>query len=189
MSTAEIGTGNLLADLRRSQDFDDLIGVKKLILTVPISKPRSQHFIRVHPSEEWRTAASLLEDIDARELYYVSPKILSAITEELSPRMLFTTINRQGDVSLWPVKIDKDQGKPNRWNQSALAVAKEAMRSWVRVKSNQSLGAYEAFPATVTLPEPDWPEISFGEIIEIAFRDRKIDTLDHPLINKIRGEI
>lgn len=189
MSSDKNDPKGLLWELRRSQQFDDLIGVKKLILTVPIRRPNSQHFIQVHPSEDWRVAVSLLEDVDNRELYLVAPEILPAITEELKRMILFTTINRQGDISLWPVKIDKDSSKPNRWNQSALDVARLAMTTWIRIKSNMTLGAYEAYPATVELPEPEWPDITFDLVIEKAFKDRKITELDHPLVKKIRGEI
>jgi hypothetical protein len=37
------------------------------------------------------------------------------------------------------------------------------------------------------LPEPDWPDVSFEEIINVAFRGNYIDSLDHPAIQKLRG--
>jgi hypothetical protein len=38
------------------------------------------------------------------------------------------------------------------------------------------------------LPPPTWPELSFGELLKIAFKSRYIDTLDHPVLLKLRGE-
>jgi hypothetical protein len=50
-----------------------------------------------------------------------------------------------------------------------------------------SLGAYEIFEASGDLPEPGWPDISFEEILKIAFRERLVDRADHPLVQRLRG--
>lgn len=39
------------------------------------------------------------------------------------------------------------------------------------------------------LPEPDWPATGFEDILNIAFRGRFIDSIDHPVLRKIRGEV
>jgi hypothetical protein len=52
-----------------------------------------------------------------------------------------------------------------------------------------ALGAYDVFEATATLPEPQWPDQSFQELLKVGFKDRQIDSLDHPVIRKLRGEI
>jgi len=51
-----------------------------------------------------------------------------------------------------------------------------------------SLGAYEVYRAIRDdLPEPIWPEKSFNEILKIAFQDKYIQTLDHPVIRRLKG--
>ena len=67
----------------------------------------------------------------------------------------------------------------------AAAIAREG---WVRLAANMSLGAYDIYEATGNLPDPEWPEIEFGKILEIAFRDKYIDSLDHPVLQRLRGE-
>ena len=52
-----------------------------------------------------------------------------------------------------------------------------------------SLGAYEVHIAETDFPEPEWPEISFKEILKIAFRENFIQTPDHPVIQRLRGPI
>ena len=52
-----------------------------------------------------------------------------------------------------------------------------------------SLGAYEVFEATGDLPEPEWPDLPFPEILKIAFRDRIVDRADHPLVQRLRGQV
>jgi hypothetical protein len=50
-----------------------------------------------------------------------------------------------------------------------------------------SLGAYELLAAEKLTIKPQWPEVSFQELIRIAFKDRLIADLDHPVIKRLRG--
>jgi hypothetical protein len=63
-----------------------------------------------------------------------------------------------------------------------------AMTSWVRVKANQSLGAYEVFKALAEYGEPEWPELSFWDLIKIAFKDHLINNLDHAVVKRLKGQ-
>ena len=62
-----------------------------------------------------------------------------------------------------------------------------ASDKWVRVSANMSLGAYEIFTATGEIPEPEWPELSFEEILKIAFKGRYVDSLNHPVVQRLLG--
>jgi hypothetical protein len=55
------------------------------------------------------------------------------------------------------------------------------------VAANMSLGAYDVFEAMGELPEPEWPDISFNELITIAFKGRIIDSPDHPVLKRLKG--
>jgi hypothetical protein len=81
------------------------------------------------------------------------------------------------------------EGKPNEWNRSALEGANIAMKGWVRIRSNLNLQAYEIFEATGSLAEPEWPKIPFCDLLKIAFKDRVIDSMDHLVLKRLRGEI
>jgi hypothetical protein len=40
------------------------------------------------------------------------------------------------------------------------------------------------------LPDPEWPPAAINEILRVAFKGgRVIDSLDHPLIQKLRGRV
>ena len=67
--------------------------------------------------------------------------------------------------------------------------AHEAMSQWVRVTSNMSLGAYQIDAASGQLSEPSWPDVSFQDIIKIAFRDKMISDWNHPVLQRLRGEV
>jgi hypothetical protein len=62
-----------------------------------------------------------------------------------------------------------------------------AMERWLRIKANMGLGAYEIFVAEGPIREPNWPDISYQELIRLAFRDRLITSLDHPVVKRLRG--
>ena len=177
------------ARLRLSQDFENKIGVKKAILTVPVRKPDRQWFIRVHPAAEWRLDTAVLELKEDRETYLVDPALWPELPGEVVPKVLFTAVNRQGVVFLWPVRLQGSDGKWDEWNRSAMEAAQLATKGWVRIAANMSLGAYEVFEATAELPEPEWPDIGFQKLLEVAFKDRFIRDLDHAVIRRLRGAV
>jgi len=179
-----------LSALRLDQSYTDTVGVKKLLTTVPVRKPGRQEFVRVHPNPKYRlTPAAIIEVKEDREVYLVTPSMAQSLPGEFSTASLYLTITRQGVVLLWPVKLPGPDGKHNEWHRSAAEAAERAMGKWVRVTSSMSLGAYEMFEASADLPDPVWPDISFEEILKIAFGDRLVDSPDHPLVQRLRGAV
>lgn len=177
------------AALRLDQSFADTVGVKKLVTTVPVRKPNKQDFVRVHPDPSFRlTPIGIIEVKEDREVYLVPNHMAQQLAGEFSVVTLFTAINRQGVVHLWPVKLPGSDGRHNEWHRSAMEAAERAMERWVRVTANMSLGAYEIREATGDLSEPTWPA-SFDEILQVAFRDRVVDRADHPLAQRLQGVV
>ena len=159
-----------LSRLRLSQDFASKIGVKKALLTVPVRKPDRQWFVRVHGDPSWRLETAVLEIKEDRESYLVDPELWAELPGELVPKVLFTAINRQGVVFLWPVRLPGEDGRHDEWNRSALEAADLATQGWIRVAANLHLGAYEVFQAGSDLPDPNWPEVGFKRVLEVASR-------------------
>lgn len=176
-----------LNNLRLSQDFSELVGVKKALLTVPVRKPGRQDFIRVRPGDDWCLQAAILELKEERISYLVDPSLLAELPGEVVPKIIFTTINRQGVLSLWPVRLPGTDGRQDNWSRSALDAANMAKTNWLRMAANMSLGAYEVFTASSDIQDPDWPEVSFADIIRIAFRDQLIKDTNHPVVQRLRG--
>jgi hypothetical protein len=178
------------ASLRLDPSYAEIIDVKKLLTTVPVRKPNKHEFVRVHPDGSRRlTPAAIIEIKEEREIYILTPSIANELPGEFVPATLFTTINRQGVLFLWPVKLPGTDGKEMEWHRSSREAAEKAMTSWVRVRANMSLGAYDLHEARGELSEPEWPEFSFPEILRTAFRDRYVDDMDHPLLKRLRGEV
>jgi hypothetical protein len=177
-----------LSKLRLDQSFLETAGAKKILTTVPVRKPRAQDFIRVHPDAAFREPFAVIELKDDRERYLITPAIAAALPTEIVTEMLYTTINRQKVVSLWPVRLPASDGRVNEWHRSAQEAAERAMHHWIRITANMSLGAYEIIEAPGKMPDPEWPEYTFRDLLRIGFRDRIIGNFDHPVLKRLRGE-
>ena len=124
---------------------------------------------------------------DERETYIVDLVAVPDLQAECFFATLFTAITRTGVLFMWPVRIPAADGRVNNWHQSAATAAQHAMTRWLRIKANMPLGAYEIFEALSSIPDPIWPVMTFDEIYRIAFRDRLINSPDHPVIKRLHG--
>ncbi|NQU23667.1 MAG: hypothetical protein HQ567_20490 [Candidatus Nealsonbacteria bacterium] len=179
-----------LVRLRLSQDFVSAAGVKKALTTVPVRKPSKEWFIRTHPDPAYRISSCVIELKEDNEIYLVDPSLWEDLISEstFGPRALITSVNRQGVIFLWSIRLPGADGRLDDWNRSALELSDLAAEKWVRVQSNRSLGAYEVFEATGDWQEPKWDLPPFQELLRIAFKESFIDTASHPVLRKLRGE-
>jgi hypothetical protein len=174
---------------KKSQNFADDAGAKA-ILTVRVDKPGKHLFFRVHPDELYRTPACILDLKDQNEKYLVALLLIRSLVEhgiKVDNVMLYTCIDRSGNVFLWPTKLPSD-GRSDNWQTSARNIALLAMKQWVRLKSNLSNGCYEAYIAAGDLSEPEWPDDDLKSLMKAAFRDPSIKTIDHDVLKRLRGE-
>ena len=176
-------------NLRLSQSFVETAGVKKLLTTIPVRKPSPQDFVRVHPDPAYRENFPIIELKDEREEYIVVADLVPLLIGEFVTKTLFTAINRQGTVFFWPVRLPSPDGKNLDWWRSSREAAELAMEFWIRVRANMDLGAYDIFKADGVIPDPEWPQLGFWELIKIAFRDHLVDRIDHPVIKRLRGQV
>jgi hypothetical protein len=176
-------------NLRLSQDFGASVAVKKAVITIPVRKPDRQWFVRVRPGNDWRLPVAIIDVTEERDPYVVAPSLVADLTAEVAPSMLFTAISRHAGLFLWPIRLPGEDGTHNPWHRSAWEAAARAESHWVRVVANKSAGAYDVYEATGNLGEPEWPTPSFAELLKIAFRDRFIDSSEHPVLRRLRGEV
>jgi hypothetical protein len=133
-----------------------------------------------------------LELKEDREVYLVARNLWPALADErtFSPRLLVLAVSRQGVWFIWPIRLPGPNGKIDSWSRSAMDAANRAMTQWVKVQANtDGLQAYEQTVAPNQHGEPAWPDITFQEIIRIAFRDMVISDWDHPVLKRLRGEV
>ena len=113
-----------LDNLRLKQDFNETLGVQKILSHVPVRKPNKTSFIRVHPGENYRMDVGIVEMKEERETYLVTPAMMSepGIYELVAPARLVTYITRQGVLALWPLKLEKIMEIQFRDHRLTLAV-------------------------------------------------------------------
>jgi hypothetical protein len=179
------------ARLRLSQDFSASIGVKKQLLTVQVRKPDKSWFSRAHPSADYRLQTAAIEIKEDREVYLVAKSLWPELAAEVTfkPKLLVLAINRQGNPFLWEVNLPRSDGRSDNWSRTGLEAIDLATKQWVRVVANLSLGGYEVYTATGELSEPTWPDQPFNELLRIAFKDRYITDLAHPVLRRLRGDL
>jgi len=169
------------------------IPIKKLITTIPVKKPSREMFVRTSPKKEHTIDLLLLELKDESEVYVVSPKLHDALMGEatVSVKTLVVTKTRQSIIILWTLKSPNGNGRTDNWSASAWQAAAKAKTKWTRMVANMSLGAYDIYTAQSSgIPEPTWDDLpTMQEMLEIAFRGKFIDSYDHPVLKKLRGEI
>jgi len=175
--------------LRISQGFGDTAHVRHVVASCPVRRPGRQEFVRVHHAAEMSIEVALLEFKEQREHYLVAPELAATLPGEAVPKILHTTITRHGGLMLWPIKLPDENGRLDPWNDAALVAAERAKTAWIRLASNQALGTYEVTEAQGSVPDPAWPDVTLDKLLELGFRDRFIEGVDHPVIRHLRGEL
>jgi hypothetical protein len=174
-------------NLRLDQSFTETVGVKKLLTTIPVRRPNRQTFFRVHPDPAYRDVFPMIEDKGEGEEYIVHKDIVPKLSDELVIKQLCLAITRQNTVFFLPLRLPGSDGKDMEWWRSLREHADRATAHWIRVVANKELGAYDALQAVANLPEPEWPDLPFWDLIKTAFKDHLIQTTDHPVVKRLRG--
>jgi hypothetical protein len=173
--------------LRLPQNFGEALGVKRLITRVPVRKPIKTEFFRVRTGEAWRFQTMILELKEEGETFILSPAVWDAVPELLKPAMLHSAIDRRNNVFLIPVPLPGQDGRRNPWHQSLHSAVTTAETNWVRSVANLKQGGYDLYVADGNIADPEWPDVTFQELVQIAFRERVIDSADHPVIKQLLG--
>ncbi|MEO6841350.1 MAG: hypothetical protein ABI192_11340 [Bradyrhizobium sp.] len=169
-----------------------LEGAEEQLATVTVRKPPATDFVRVHPGKEKTIAVALYEGRNnfTTEYYLIMPKMIAKMleTRDAFYARLHLTVTRTGSVMLWPVKLPTG-GASNPWFESALRGAEIAKSAWIRIFADAGQGQYRIMKAVAEFDAPEFPERTLGELLEIAFSGRVIDSPDHPVCRKQRGEV
>ena len=171
------------------------IETQKILIATVKERPGKHQFFRVHPdpaySTEWYTLTYAPESAD-RAIYWVAPPLWGPLKEHITRIRLYTCIDRQGNVFLWPCKLPDDDSNSTgrRWAQSGLDAAERAKHLWLRINGNMVNNGYDITEAQGNLGDPIWPDRPLKDLIALAFgEERTIKDLDDPVIRKINGAL
>jgi len=169
-----------------------LEGAEEQLATAQVRKPPAEEYVRVHPERDMTIAVALHESRDnfTSEYYIVMPKMLRTMMDLRGAfyAQLYVTVTRSGTVMFWPVKLPTG-GAGNPWYESALKGAEMAKSNWIRIFADSGQKQYRIMKALGDFEPPKFPDQPLNELLEIAFKGRVIDSADHPICRKLRGEV
>lgn len=170
-------------------DYAENAGGKKLLTTIPVRRPSKESWFRSHPDLNFRFPARVIELKEQNELYLVDRSLWSELESESTfiRKLLVPVMTRQQALLIWPIRLPGADGRIDDWNGSAMEAAEIAREKWIRLSPNKSLGAYEIITGPDPQPPVVWPEQPFEALLEIAFKGKIIEKLDHPVIRQLRG--
>jgi hypothetical protein len=190
VETAAGSTNDIFANLdalRLSSDAAAINGTTEILSHIPLRKPNRHEFFRTRPEPEMWFDTGIFEDKEEREVFFVTPTMREALVGEIRPVILVPTITRQGVLLLWPLKLPMEGMRHNSWADTARQAAELAKTKWIRLAPDMGLGGYRIYVAEGELSEPQWPDKPLNEIMQIAFRDRIVDSENHPVVRRLRG--
>ncbi|GIQ75948.1 hypothetical protein [Bradyrhizobium sp. RD5-C2] len=168
-----------------------LDGAEEQLAVVSVRKPPAEEFVRVSPDRAMTITVALHDCRDnfTSEYYIVAPRMLGEMMDLRAAfyAQLCVTVTRSGLVILWPVKLPTG-GASNPWYDSALRGAEMAKADWIRIYADPGQKQYRIRKALGDFDPPAFPDKPLNELLEIAFRGRIIDSSDHPICKKLRGE-
>jgi hypothetical protein len=163
---------------------------QETVETIRVGKPLKQSFFRVHPDPSYALEALILEYCGSKDkvLYLVSGDIYIE-NVPLTDRLLRLGVDREGGLFVWALHLPNSDGWENTWTESARECSVAAENHWCRMSSNMPKNRYEFVIAQSELAAPKFPNKPFPELLLLAFRDRVIDSPNHEILRKLRGEI
>ncbi len=171
--------------LRIGQRLGEGPTTRKLVTTVQVRKPNRQEYFRVHPDQTYRLDSAARgqsggRDLPGRPGDRAGDPWRGCCQDPLSDRH-----------ATWrtPAVAGAIAGRARTaWNAAAHQAALSAEARWVRIAANKGAGTYDAYEALDQVAEPAWPDLSFERLLEMAFKNRFIDNLDHPVVRRLLGE-
>ena len=169
-----------------------VIGVTTEYTVIPIRNPKPDEFFRVTPGEGYSMDVNILQMKTDNEWYLVDEDILPEIQLEsqLKVMQLYVCVTQNSTPFVCLIPLPDSDGRLNSWHESGHKSMEEAKNFWVRRQADKSNGGYLITKASnAQLPDPKWPTESLEDLIEKAFDRYYIDTIDHPVLRRLRGEV
>lgn len=163
--------------------------LKKIILQVPVKKPSKQRYFRVMPGCQWEISVPVLELKEDNDYYLVRPEVLPYLIREVKFVRLHLAYYLEGSPFIIPLPLPDEMGKWNSWHQSLDQVVKAAQTKWVRAIADKSINGYSLMEASgnIVCLNPLPTDKCFTDYIELAFKGKVIDSVDHPVVKQLLG--
>ena len=169
------------------EDFATTIKLQGETTFVPVRRPDPQSWVYISSKPELRATVAILELKQQRETYLVRPEIAASLNGDVGNRLLVPYQDREGGLFLWAVRLVDARGGLDSWTTSALRIVHEYCDRWIKIKSKMSTGCYDVFLPPVEIPAPEWPADGLRFLVNRAFKNRVINSLEDPVVKKLKG--
>lgn len=180
-------------DTIRRASPTDLLNEKHVDVHLPVRKPKPREHFRVCDNPSMSLNLSVYvhkpEGSMDEETYFVMPQMEGYLREQEELRVVQVVLCRtlSGVLFLWALPVHDGDGPARSHVVSSRSIAKEALKKWVRMKWRRADNAYFMMVAEEEHVEPQWPDAPFKELLKLAFKDKVIDSRDHPVMKELRG--
>lgn len=174
--------------LRISQRFGEGLDIKPVIASVSVRKPHRQWWVRVHDDPTMSIETCVLQHEQDQQYYLVDPELAPNFPGEAVAMALYAAITMSGGLFLWPVPLPNEDGQQHQCHVTAHTAAQLAQTVWIRISWDRPSSNYTVVRARGNVPDPVWPDADLQKLLSIAFKDRFIDSLDHPVVRRLMGE-
>jgi hypothetical protein len=187
---ASMGGASVLGKFALPTDYAAALeGTKKRLVRVPVRRPHRSWWWWAHPNYVLEAATLSEESGGETDLYLVIPELMSELGGDVVLVTLHGAMNRQGTFFIISVRLQGLDGRLDPWTQSLREAIVIAHKEPVRTASNRDLGAYDIWRTPCKIERPPWPEESWEQLFDIAFRGRTIESMDHPVVRRLRGKV
>jgi hypothetical protein len=183
-----VGNPSAAADLAIDQShLEEYASAGSESAVVECQRPAKGLFFTVRPEKgkPWKDRALyFLLQMEGRDPYVVDPKVAEQKKEEdtIRPVLIVRYVTMAGEEGLWPLKLNQSDGKSNKWNTSALNILEIAESGkWIRIVSTKKHYRHQVSKKTFDEVPPKFTDRSFRDLIDIAFKDTTVTTLDHEI--------
>ena len=169
------------------EDFASANKLQGEITFVPVRRPDPQSWVYITSKPEMRVNVAVLELRQLRETYLVRPEVAASLDGECSHRILVPYADRERGFFLWAVRLSDSRGNLDSWAMSALRIITQFTDRWIKIKSKMNAGCYEVTVAPIEIPPPEWPADGLKFLINRAFKNKTITSLNDPIVRRLKG--
>ena len=179
---------------RRREPDGGLVNVpKRAPSLLTVRTPAPTWYVRTSSDPEMMNVHDLVHAKDLDDNYYfpasdeIAEDIRSLNAKAVRPLRLHLAVTKQGTPFLWRNGLPNEEGALNSWHASAQEMIELAKDHWIMVTPNKQAGGYDYRIAERDLGEPVWLQMTWEEILRLAFRRYSITSMDHPIVRTLRG--
>ena len=156
----------------------------RVLRPVSCRRPRCGEWFRVRPGDDWISETAIFRDAKRRTRYLVSQFIWDDLRDRISRTTIRVCQSWSGETFLWAIPHITQMGMHGRWAESADDIAGMAEDKWCMLAPVVSAERFAVWEAEEPGVLPAWSARPLWQLIVFAFRDRVIESVDHPALRR-----